>query len=212
MKRFIIIFFSAITLNALNIGFGVGTEIGYPIAVYNLNTGAEWQFSNVAPSLFNYPNFAIRVKYNLFIVEPDFNFGFNSDNYTVPDSIKVSSLNLGFGIKAGMRFYASSKGYIYPFFGFKFLYYKFDAKPTQDGTTSNSTLTGISLPLGVGLEYFFKDGFSVDLSVKFPLFEMYSEKNTATSGGTTVTITDVSYKRFLKIDLSMFRLMFMFYL
>ncbi len=212
MKKILVIIISVISLNAFNIGFGAGTETGYPVAVYNTNTGAQWQFSSFAPSLINYPNFAIRIKYNLFIVEPDFNFGFNSDDYTVPDSLKVSNLNMGVGIKAGMRFYTSSRGYLYPFFGFKFLYHKFDAKPTQNGVTSNSTLTGISLPLGVGLEYFFKDGFSIDLSVKFPLFEMYSEKNTTTSGGTTVTVSDVSYKRFLKIDLSMFRLMFFFYL
>lgn len=212
MKKVLAIIISVISLNAFNIGFGVGTETGYPVATYSLITGAQWQFSGTAPSLTNYPNFAIRFKYNKFILEPDINFGFGGQDYTTPDSVKVSNLNIGLGVKAGLEFYSTTKGYMYPFFGFKFLYHKFDAKPVGDGATSNSSLIGISLPFGVGLEYFFKEGFSVDLSVKFPLFEMYSEKTTTSSGGTTITLRDVSYKKFLRIDFSMFRLMFIFYL
>ncbi len=209
---FVSVFFS---LKAMTIGFGIGTDMNTATPFFDVTTGtAQWQFGGFIPSIINYPHFAVKMELGKFFVEPDIIFGFNKEDYTVPDSLSVTNFNFGLGMKGGTKIMIAKKGNIYSFFGFVFRLHKYDIKPMVQGAdfSATSTLMGFGLPFGAGLEYFFTKGFAVDIGLKFPLVERYSEKTTQTVGTTTEIIRETSYTHFLKIELTTFRLMFFFYL
>jgi opacity protein-like surface antigen len=124
-------------------------------------------------------------------IEPTIDFDKYSDDNKI-DSIKTNNMDIGLGLNLILAFARSKSTNIYGFGGLGFGIFNHQEENYSSAKTKTKNSGNIiGIPLGLGLEHFITETFSIDLRAVSGLL-IGSNKTEYTEGNTTTTTNDIS--------------------